>query len=213
VRPALETSHRVVTPSLWQAKPLVDVVLEAIPGESAALVGTSFGGRGALEAASAAPKRVDALVLINTNPFGWSEAVRKIGQDEEALYDAGRFDEAAKLMVRAWLVGSRREEDDVPLELRERVSEMQRRAYELDQAEPGSFELDNVRAPFLYIRGELDWPEVADAAKRLVRMLPDAREVVIEGSAHLPTMERPDEVARLILEFLSEHAAAAPAPA
>jgi len=37
-----------------------------------------------------------------------------------------------------------------------------------------------------------------------VRELPDASEVVIEGCAHLPTMERPDEVARLLLDFLAE---------
>jgi len=184
---------------------LVELVLEAFPGDRAALVGTSQGGRAALEAASAAPERVEALVLIGTNPFGWSDAVGAVGREEVALFDAGRLDEAAALMVRAWVVGSRREEQDVPLELRERVFAMQRRMYELDQEpERGDFDLAKVRARTLYIRGELDWPETAEAAKRFVRTLPDAREVVIEDCAHLPTMERPDEVARILLEFLAE---------
>jgi pimeloyl-ACP methyl ester carboxylesterase len=200
----LEPAHRVVTPELSQARPLRDLVLEAIPGDRAALVGTSQGGRAALEAASAAPERVEALVLIGTNPFGWSDAVGAVGQEEVALYDAGRLDEAAALMVRAWLVGSRREEKDVPVELRERVLAMQRRMYELGEAERGDYDLENVRARTLYVRGELDWPETAAAAQRFVRALPDAREVVIDGCAHLPTMERPDEVARLVLEFLAE---------
>ena len=189
---------------MWQARPLVQLALEAIPEERAALVGTSLGGRAALEAASSAPERVEALVLIGTNPFGWSDAVREIGKEEGDLYDAGRLDDAASLMVSAWLVGDRRQEADVPRELRERVIAMQRRAYDLGEPDTGTFDLDNVPARTLYLRGELDWPDLAAAGERLVRELPDAREALIEDCAHLPTMERPDEVSRLILDFLGE---------
>ena len=54
----------------------------------------------------------------------------------------------------------------------------------------------------LVVRGELDWPDVERAAERFVRELPDAREVVIDGVAHLPAVERPDEVARVIREWI-----------
>jgi pimeloyl-ACP methyl ester carboxylesterase len=204
IRLALEPEHRVVAPELWRARPLVELAVEAVPGDRAALVGTSLGGRAALEAASAAPERVDALVLIGTNPFGWSDDVRAIGREEEELFEAGRLDDAAALMVRSWLVGARRREDDVPVRLRERVFAMQRRAYELGEPDAGEFDLERVRAPLLYLRGELDWPDTAVAAERFVRELPDAHEVVIDGCAHLPTMERPEAVARVILEFLAE---------
>ena len=133
MRPLLEAEHRVSTPELWQEGSLVDIVLDAIPGESAALVGASFGGGGALEAAAAAPERVEALVLINSNPFGWSDDVTAIMREEDALAEAGRLDDAAALMVRAWLVGARREEVEVPRELRDLVFAMERRAYELPQ--------------------------------------------------------------------------------
>jgi pimeloyl-ACP methyl ester carboxylesterase len=201
MRPLLEREHRVVAPDLRQSRPLVELALDAIPGESAALVGTSFGGRGALEAAAAAPDRVEALVLINSNPFGWSDDVQAIGGQEVELFEAGRLDEAAALMVRAWLVGPRRDESDVPAELRERVLAMQRRAYALDaDPEAGEFELADVRAPLLFIRGALDWPEVEQAAAQF----PGAQHAVVEDAAHLPTLERPDEVARLILDFLAD---------
>jgi 3-oxoadipate enol-lactonase len=65
-------------------------------------------------------------------------------------------------------------------------------------------QLEQVTAPTLVVRGALDWPDVAIAAERFVRELPNAREVVVDGCAHLPTLERPDEVARLIVEFLNE---------
>ena len=109
---------------------LADTVLGWFEG-SATLVGTSFGGRAVLETALAAPERVERIVLVGANTFGWSEEVRAIGAEEETLFEAGRFDEAADLMVRWWLVGPRREPDDVPAELRERVHEMARRIYDL----------------------------------------------------------------------------------
>jgi 3-oxoadipate enol-lactonase len=125
--------------------------------------------------------------------------VRALAGDETALCEAGRLDDAAALMVRGWLVGARREEEDVPSDLRERVHAMQRRAYERGEPDAGPFELDHVRAPMLYIRGELDWPDV-EAASRRFR---NAQQAVIADAAHLPTMERPAEVARLILDFLA----------
>jgi len=126
--------------------------------------------------------------------------VREVAQEENALCEAGRFDDAARLMVRAWLVGARRSEEDVPAELRERVFAMQRAAYELPEGEGGPLDVGAVHAPLLYIRGELDWPDVQRAAERF----PNAQHAVVAGAAHLPAMERPAEVARLILDFLAQ---------
>src|SRR3954447_2347051 len=130
VRPRLEEAgFRVLAPDLpgHGSRPLepgetslADVVL-AEPFERAVLVGTSFGGRAVLEAALEAPERVDGLVLINANTFGWSAEVEAMGQEEEALFEAGRFDEAAEVMVRAWVDGPQRGDDVVPPALRSRV--------------------------------------------------------------------------------------------
>jgi 3-oxoadipate enol-lactonase len=217
VQPLLEREHRVVavdlpgygqTPLTPGEISLTEHVLGSFAG-SATLVGTSFGGRVALEAALAAPDRVTALVLIGANPFGWSENVQRIQEQEDSLLDAGRFEQAADLMARWWLAGPCREPVDVDAGVYERVRAMALRGYELQMGVDASIRrleivLDRIAAPTLVLRGALDWPDIAAAAERFVRELPDAREVVIEGCAHLPTMERPDEVARLIGEFLNE---------
>jgi pimeloyl-ACP methyl ester carboxylesterase len=185
---------------------LADTVLGWFDGR-ATLVGTSLGGRAVLEAALAAPERVERIVLINANTFGWSDDVRSIGEEADTLFEAGRFDDAAALMVRSWLVGPRREPDDVPAELRERVHEMVRRGYELQSGvdaslRPVELDLTTIAAPVLVVRGALDWPDVERAAERFVRELPDAREVVVEAAAHLPALEQPDEIGRLIREWV-----------
>jgi pimeloyl-ACP methyl ester carboxylesterase len=174
----------------------------------ATLVGTSFGGRVVLEAALTTPERVERLVLINANPFEWSDEVRAVGEEADALIESGRLDDAAALMVRSWLVGPRRESAGVPSELRERVHEMARRGFELQHGVdaslvPVELDLSKIAAPVLVVRGELDWPDIERAAQRFLQELPEAREVVIEGVAHLPALERPQEIARLIGEFLA----------
>jgi 3-oxoadipate enol-lactonase len=215
VRPLLEREHRVHTPTLpgygdLPLEPgefsLADVVLET-GFERAALVGTSYGARAVLEAALEAPERVVSLVLVSPNPFGWSDEVQAIGKREEELFEAGELDAAAELMVRAWLVSPRREVEDVDRSLRELVHTAQRRAYELDQGvEPSrrrvEIEPTRIHCPTLLVRGALDFDDVARACARFLDELPDAREVVFDDCAHLPTLEQPERFARVVLEFL-----------
>ena len=47
---------------------------------------------------------------------------------------------------------------------------------------------------------KLDWPDVASAAERFQA----AEQHVVQDAAHLATMERPDVVAAIVLEFLAQ---------
>jgi pimeloyl-ACP methyl ester carboxylesterase len=59
-----------------------------------------------------------------------------------------------------------------------------------------------IRVPMLFIRGALDWDDIARAAQRFAAETPDMREVVVDGAAHLPTMEQPETVAAAITTHL-----------
>lgn len=61
--------------------------------------------------------------------------------------------------------------------------------------------LRRIEVPVLVVRGETSDTLVPAAAKRLERELPNARAVDLVGTSHFLPMEKPDEVARLIIDF------------
>ena len=68
---------------------------------------------------------------------------------------------------------------------------------------PSAEVLQDLRLPALVVVGELDLPDFQDMADEVVRRLPGARKVVLEGAGHLCNMEAPASFNRVLLEFLS----------
>jgi 3-oxoadipate enol-lactonase len=199
-----------------QARDLIEA-LEAHGMERAALVGVSLGGRVALEAALARPELVSALVLVAPGLPGheWSQEMRDAWAEEEAAFEAGDLDAAVEASLRTWVDGPRRRPEDVDPQVRARVAEMQRRAYELAVGVEDEEELlvddlgqklGEVRAPTLVLVGEEDQPDMHAIAERLAREIPGARLQRIEATAHVPSLERPREFDELVLPFLREFA-------
>jgi 3-oxoadipate enol-lactonase len=204
--------------------PVDDVrdLLDELAIERAALVGTSMGAAVALDVAIAYPEQVWALVLVAPAVRGhpWGDEVHRFQADEEAALEAGDVDRAVELNLRMWVDGPTRPPGAVPRELRDRVGEMQRRAFELDRAaselqpEPELVSplwkteqrLSEVRAPALVVVGDADVDDVARKADLLVEAIPKAERVVLEDAAHLPSLEQPAEFDRLVLEFLDDAA-------
>jgi 3-oxoadipate enol-lactonase len=183
-------------------------LLDELSLERVALVGASQGGRVALEVASAWPERIGALVLLDAavEDHDWSAQVREFGAAEGAAVEAGDVDRAVELNVRLWVDGPR-EPEAVPSELRELVTDMQRRAIELQiavEAEEDAVgvEPERITAPTLIVVGELDVPDFHAIADRLAEGIPGARRETVAGVAHLPSLEKPAEVARLIASAL-----------
>ncbi len=197
------------------ARDVIDA-LEQHGIEDAAVLGVSLGGRVALEVALARPELVRALVLVAPGLPGheWSEELRALWGEEEAAFEAGDLDGAVEVSLRAWIDGPRRRPEDVDPEVRRRVGEMQRHAYELQRdwideelLVPDLPErLGELDVPTLVLVGEEDQPDMQAIAERLAREIPGAGRATIPSTAHVPSMERPREFDELVLPFLEETA-------
>lgn len=179
------------------------------------LVGVSVGGRVALEVALARPDLVERLVLVGSGLPGhaWSDEVQRFDEEEGAALGRGDVDAAVEANLRLWVDGPNRRPDEVDATLRSRVGEMQRRAFELQLPvwedadeellvpDPGS-RLAELRVPTLVLVGTEDLPDIHTIARRLAAGIPAARTAEIPGTAHVPSMERPEEFDRLVLDFL-----------
>jgi pimeloyl-ACP methyl ester carboxylesterase len=62
--------------------------------------------------------------------------------------------------------------------------------------------LPEIGAPTLVLVGTEDIDDVKAMAEKLATGIPGARMATIEGAGHLPSLERPDELNRLLLDVL-----------
>jgi pimeloyl-ACP methyl ester carboxylesterase len=69
--------------------------------------------------------------------------------------------------------------------------------------DPALDSVEQIGAPTLLVVGELDFPHIVERHNELSETLENAFAVVLEGTAHLPPLERPDLFEQLLLEFLS----------
>jgi len=202
--------------SVSHSRDLVGLI-ESLELAPTALVGVSMGGTVALDVAVARPELVSALVLVGSGLRGheFSEETQAGWAEEEEAFERGDLDAAVETNLRMWVDGPHRSAEEVDPDVRRRVGEMQRRAFELDQTVEGepTFEvlapdyperLGEIRVPTLILVGEVDRPEMHEIADRLEAGIPDTRRGTIVGTAHVPSMERPHEFDQLVLGFLAE---------
>lgn len=188
------------------AQDVVDL-LDLLGAERAALVGSSGGGRIALEIAARWPDRVVSLALLCTALAGHepSAELRAFGEREDALIEAGDIAGATELNVATWLGP---EADEAT---REHVSRMQRHAFEVQLAAveefpslKPEFDLSAVTAPTLLVSGAHDLPDFRQIAAHLSDRLSTTRHLELAWAGHLPSLERPDAVNPVLVGFLSE---------
>jgi pimeloyl-ACP methyl ester carboxylesterase len=231
VIPALAAGHHVVAldlPGFGGSDQPADLSFEDLPRavlglidrlgiERASLVGNSMGGATAALVAAESPSRVNALVLIDAagldrDPSERPRLVRLVMSPAGSLI--ARLP-GKRLVVEASL---RQVFHDAAHVTPERVSE-----YLASARRQGTFPamrslgaslgertsmvqeaLPRIVAPTLVLWGDDDrWIDIAHA-DRFVAAIPGARKVIIAACGHVPQEEKPEEVARLLLEFLAE---------
>lgn len=199
----------------WDHEDLRDI-LDDLGIAAAAVVGASNGGRIALDLAVTDPGRVAALVLVGAGTPGMTpppELVQLWEAQEDAI-EAGDYGVAVDLDVRLWLAGVGRSLADVDPDVVTRVAgwchanlrrELAAAGGTPQRVEPLPKErLGEVSAPTLAIVGEYDQPLMRRVGDLVARGVADGRLVVVEGTGHLPSLERPEVFDELVLRFLDD---------
>ena len=187
-------------------------LLEKLGVESATLVGCSQGGKTVIDFTLEHPERTRALVLIASalGGFEFAGELPRQWREIELADEAGDIERVNELELQIWIDGPRRAPGEVDGRVRELVREMNAVALrksaslsgELKLEPPAVHRLNELRAPTLIIVGDMDTHATLAAADFMATHISGARKVVIEGTAHLPNMERPAEFNHHVLSFL-----------
>ena len=70
---------------------------------------------------------------------------------------------------------------------------------ELEQPDPPAYDrLSEIRAPAVMVRGDREYPMVADCADAIASRIPGCRRIVIPGADHMLPLRVPDRLAEII---------------
>ena len=186
----------------------------------AVLVGHSYGGGVALSAASLAPERVEAVVLLaSIGPGclnGWDRLLAAPGTGQLCALVAWRLTpwiaRARLALTRRrrgrplrpdehvnWQVWGRRGRQCRPL-WRTFLTEQRALLRELGELESA---IPSVQAPVLLLADPQDTQVPVGTARTLAQTLPDARLQLVHGAGHHLPLRASDEVANAIVAFLA----------
>ena len=185
---------------LWDLVLCYDELFQALGLEAAALVGHSFGGMLACELAAAYPARARRLALIAPLGF-WRDADRVVnwmmldparlpeyvfrdpkGEAAQRLFGGAEPEARVRLM---WAMGATGKFIwPIP------DKGLKKRAH-------------RVTAPTLLVWGKEDRLVPPVYADEFTQRIPGARVQTVEGAGHVPHLERPEVVARMIREFVA----------
>lgn len=191
-------------------------VLDQLGSEPAWLIGSSMGGLLALDAAVAWPERVAGLLLFAPAVSGAPDPQRldpdtqRLSHLIDAADAAADLDEVNRLETWLWLDGPAGPENRVAGPGRELALEMNAvvlRNSVSEEAGAGDVDawrqLEQVDAPTTVAWGDLDVPFFIERCEQLVVRLPRAEPRVLPGTAHLPYLEQPELVARVVREAVT----------
>ena len=184
--------------------------------EKTYVMGLSMGGGIAIDFTLAHPEMVDALIPVAAGVSGFPAPATSQQQwaEIDALIEQGKIEEAVELENHMWTDGPNRTPDQVDVNVRRRVHEMNLHNYQrqtpdtsvplpMDDATKAINRLKTIHVPTLVIVGDEDQPYIQTIADKLASDIAGAQKVVIPNTAHHLNMEQPATFNRIVLDFLA----------
>jgi len=174
-------------------------------GDSAVVVGNSFGGHVALHLALSDPALIRGLVLAGSSGLIERTTVREVQVRPSREWLVEKIGE---------LFFDRKHVSDADIERAYEALSHRRRARAMIRLSRSARKnhlgdrIGELTAPALLIWGKEDVVTPPEAAREFHRLLPNARTVWFDRCGHVPMVERPDEFAKALLEFVAEIEAA-----
>ena len=190
----------------------LEAVLGALGIHAAVFVGCSMGGGLAVDFALRHPGRVIGLGLIGTSitgaPWSATQAEQQLEMAEEDAWERGDRDMLNRVQAHQWLDGPRARNGRVGGAVRDLFLDMNAIALAkpqltLEEQRPVAWpRVGEIGAPTLLLVGDEDFTALIDRHEHLSEEMPNAFAAVLEGVAHIPSIERPELVNSMLLEFL-----------
>ncbi len=185
---------------------MAHTLLAEQPGQHV-LVGASMGGMLAMEMQRQAPQRVQALGLLGTTARPDTPELIQLRAQACALFAAGRMDEVLRANVLFAFHPTRVREPG----LAERYLAMIGRAGAqqlIAQNHAVMARVDSrphlraITCPVLVACGEADQLTTPEHAREMAALMPQAQLEIVPGAGHMLTMEQPQRVNALLLNWL-----------
>jgi len=193
-------------------------LLDHLGVASATLVGCSRGGSIAIDIAVESPDRVAGLVTIGSGPSGFPEVELTELEDArfdelDEAFDARDWHRLARLEVALWAIGPNRDESTLDPGFvstayalnRVNVVHAEENPIPIPLEPPASNRVIDIEVPALVTVGEFDVTPALAQYEYLLSTLPFASGCTFRDTAHLPSVELPDQFERMLLDWLTSN--------
>ena len=171
------------------------------------LVGHSMGGIVAMEICAQDPKRIEKLVLIDTNPLAELEEVKLKREPQISDALSGKLVNVIRDEMKPNYLASSENQDiilnicmDMALSLGPKVFINQSRALQTRADQQSNIQSINI--PVLIMCGSEDKLCTVERHEMMHNMISNSELKIINNAGHMPTLEQPSETTEVLKEWL-----------
>ncbi|MFC4096444.1 alpha/beta fold hydrolase [Euzebyella saccharophila] len=183
---------------------IIREITKKLPDEKYTLIGLSWGAMLSVDFALNYPEKVEKLVLVSPGLNGWdyfqdSVALQNYQGRQEAIKKGDTL-RAAKLFHQNWVVGPRRNPNNLHPDFYERSLKMVYRTMRNHWQEdwsaldsiPARNRLEEIQVPTYIIIGSEDAEDILLIAEEYHVRIPHSKKIILPNVAHLLNMEAPE---------------------